>query len=49
MSSRVRITIETFNDNTTLAEKTEIIYDDEVATVVFILLYFIVDTHDATK
>lgn len=30
MSSRLRITIETFNDNTTLAEKTEIIYDDEI-------------------
>jgi transposase-like protein len=30
MSSRIRITIETFYDNTTLAEKTKIIYDDKV-------------------
>ena len=31
MSSRVRVTVETFRDNTALAEKTEIIFDDEVA------------------
>ena len=30
MLSRVRVTIETFHDNTALAEKTKIIYDDEI-------------------